>query len=344
MNILLSSAGRRGYLAEFFKETLRGEGKVFVGNSDIYAAARAYADEFVMTPPISSDEYIPFLLNYCLDKDIRLIVPLFDPDVLVLSKNCDVFAKKGIQVLVSKEEAVETCNDKWRTYQFCIKNQIHTPKTFLRVEDAKMSLSAGEVNFPVVIKPRWGMGSIGVYQADNMIELEILFLKCSREMAKTYIKSFQNDDHVILIQEKLSGTEFGVDIINDLEGTFCCDIIKRKYRMRAGETDCAILEYDQKIDKLARYISERLGHIANLDADFFVEKDECYLLEMNARFGGGYPFSHMAGINLPAAIMKWIKGESITDELSAREDGFLLQKDIRLVSLPNDGEECDGKK
>ena len=107
MNILLSSAGRRGYLAEFFKETLRGEGKVFVGNSDIYAAARAYADEFVMTPPISSDEYIPFLLNYCLDKDIRLIVPLFDPDVLVLSKNCDVFAKKGIQVLVSKEEAVE---------------------------------------------------------------------------------------------------------------------------------------------------------------------------------------------------------------------------------------------
>ena len=47
----------------------------------------------------------------------------------------------------------------------------------------------------------------------------------------------------------------------------------------------------------------------HLDMDLFVEKNEIYLLEMNARFGGGYPFSHLAGVNLPKAIIKWINKE-----------------------------------
>ena len=36
-----------------------------------------------------------------------------------------------------------------------------------------------------------------------------------------------------------------------------------------------------------------------------------YILEMNARFGGGYPFSHMAGVNLPKAIIHWLNDEEL---------------------------------
>ena len=31
-------------------------------------------------------------------------------------------------------------------------------------------------------------------------------------------------------------------------------------------------------------------------------------LEMNPRFGGGYPFSHTLGANFPLAIIEWCSG------------------------------------
>ena len=55
-------------------------------------------------------------------------------------------------------------------------------------------------------------------------------------------------------------------------------------------------------------IGEALGHICNLDCDIFESGGRFYLLEMNPRFGGGYPFSHMAGANYPAAIVAWLEG------------------------------------
>ena len=34
-----------------------------------------------------------------------------------------------------------------------------------------------------------------------------------------------------------------------------------------------------------------------------------YVIDMNARFGGGYPFSHLAGMDLPRAYVAWAEGK-----------------------------------
>ena len=78
-----------------------------------------------------------------------------------------------------------------------------------------------------------------------------------------------------------------------------------------------------------------MQHIANLDVDVFKVKDQYYVLEMNARFGGGYPFSHMAGVNLPAAILRWVSHEPVEKSMLTETAGIMCQKDIRLVQLPS---------
>lgn len=101
--------------------------------------------------------------------------------------------------------------------------------------------------------------------------------------------------------------------------------------MRSGETDCAVVVQNENISNFAERLGKSSGHIANLDVDVFVDRDQIYLLEMNARFGGGYPFSHIAGVDLPMAIVKWIKREPVTNELVVKEYNKVIQKILVLL-------------
>lgn len=335
MNILLTSAGRRGYLVEFFKEALNGTGEVHVGNSTPLSPVFYYADKCVVTPLIYDEDYIPFLLHYCEENHIDAVISLFDVDLYMLAQHKAEFAKIGVKVLVSEPEVILTCNDKWETYQFCLKHGFAAPKTYCRIEDAKAALAAGELSYPVMIKPRWGMGSIAIYQAENEEELDVLTRKVKREIFASYLKyesSFDKEE-CVLFQEKIKGTEYGLDVMHDLAGNHCLTVVREKVAMRSGETDCAKVLINPAVEAVGTAVGEALRHIGNLDMDVFVTEDEIYVLELNARFGGGYPFSHLAGVNLPKAIVKWLTGTPLADELTIKRPGILAQKDIRMIDI-----------
>ena len=82
----------------------------------------------------------------------------------------------------------------------------------------------------MILKPRWGMGSIGIYKADNNEELEVFYKKLSREIFNTYLKyeSSVDIEQSILIQEMIIGQEYGLDIINDLHGNYQNTIVKKE--------------------------------------------------------------------------------------------------------------------
>ncbi len=106
-----------------------------------------------------------------------------------------------------------------------------------------------------------------------------------------------------------------------------------KLAMRAGETDCAETIENELLRDLGKTISKTLQHVANLDVDVFLVDGVPYILEMNARFGGGYPFSHLTGVNLPLAILQWVRDEPVNEELLTAKPGITAHKDIDLVVL-----------
>lgn len=335
MNILITSVGRRGYLVEYFKMAVGENGEVHVANSSDISPAFLYADKSVVTPLIYDSNYINFLKQYSKENKIDIIISLFDIDLPILSKNKSEFEEIGVKVIVSNEECVDICNDKWKTYEFLKRNNINTPLTYLGYKEAINALESGEIEYPVIIKPRWGMGSISVFEAENMEELNVLYKKIERNILNTYLKyeAKNNMENAILIQEKINGEEYGVDVINNLNGKYVNCIIKEKYAMRSGETDCAKIVDSKEIKKVAIQLSNKLEHIANLDVDMFLVKDKVYVLEMNARFGGGYPFSHIAGANLPLSIIKWANNETVELEELTAETGIIAHKDITIVKI-----------
>lgn len=334
MNILLTSVGRRIYLVEWFKEALGNTGLLHVANSVVTPTFLA-ADKSVVSPLIYDSTYIDFILNYCVTNDIGAVISLFDIDLPVLSRSRDAFAAHGIQVLVSNPEAIELCNDKWKTYEFLKGNGIACPKTWLSPDDMISDLCRLEGNFPVIIKPRWGMGSIGVFRADDESELRTMYTAAREKVFVSYLKyeSAIDADRCILIQELLEGQEYGLDVINDLDGRFVTTVVKKKLAMRAGETDSASVVGSDELFEIGRRLSLALKHRGNLDVDVFMTSEGPQILEMNARFGGGYPFSHLSGVNLPRQIVSWLSGGKTDPANFTHRCGVSFQKEITLRPL-----------
>ncbi len=310
MNILFTCAGRRNYLLEYFREALDGKGMIVAADIQATAPAMAVADKAIVVPAVYDKHYIDALLDVCQKEKIQAILSLNDLELPVLVAAKNRFDRERIKVIVPGRNVVNTCFDKWETTAFAATHNIHTPKTFLSLQETIMAIESGAITFPLVIKPRWGSASIGIEYPESLAELELAHRLLSVRLSRSILsEASRNDpDHAILIQEKMSGTEYGLDILNDFNESPVQVFVKEKLAMRAGETDKAVLRNIPGLEALGFRIGKALGHIGNLDCDLFETNGRYCLLEMNPRFGGGYPFSQITGADYPAAIIAWLQG------------------------------------
>ncbi|MHB8644402.1 MAG: ATP-grasp domain-containing protein [Thermomicrobiales bacterium] len=302
MHVLLTCAGRRNYLVQFFREALGPDGHVFAADAAAHAPALREADEAFVLPLLSDPAYLDRLLAICRERRVDLLISLNDHELPLIARHRDRFRAIGTLPVISSPAVIETCYDKWQTFIFLETNGIPTARTYRALDAAQDALAAGDITFPLVIKPRWGSGSRGIERAWDEEELGLVYALATKRYGS-------RADHSILIQEHLSGDEYGLDVVNDLEGRYAGTLAKRKLVMRSGETDRAITVCHTGLARLGERLSGALGHIGNLDCDVFVSGERCAVLEMNPRFGGGYPFAHAAGANLPAALIGWARGE-----------------------------------
>lgn len=334
MNILLTSVGRRTYIVKYFQEALGSEGLVHAANSECTLPLQV-ADRGVVTPLICSHEYVDFLVKYCVVNEIDVLLSLFDVDLPVLAANRNAFEEKGVRMLISGERTIRLCRDKWRCHNFLRGIGLHSPETYLTVSDCLDDLDAERMSFPLVIKPRWGTGSIGIYDANTISELETLYVKSKDRALGSYLKyeSSLDPDRCVIVQEKLTGQEYGLDVFNDLEGSFLACVPKRKIAMRAGETDSAVTIDNPLLQKIGKQLATSLNHVGNLDVDCIESGGQYYILDLNCRFGGQYPFSHLAGADFPRALLKMINGDIVAKEWLRAKSGVVGTKDLlpRLV-------------
>lgn len=310
MNILFSCAGRRRYLLKYFREELSTNDKIIATDMQSTAPALTEADMVEIVPAVYANDYIEVLKGICSKHNIDAIISLNDLELPILAQNIDVFEKIGTKIIVSPINVIDTCFDKYKTAQFITDIGLNTPKTFISYDDALGALKSEDLKFPVIIKPRWGSGSIGIEIAHDFEDLEILYNYIKKKLHKTILSKASISEDSVLIQEFICGSEYGLDIMNDLNGNHCGVSVKKKLSMRAGETDKAVTIKNAQIKDIGTIIGTNLKHIANLDCDILERDGEFYVLELNPRFGGGYPFSHEAGVNMPKAIICWLKNES----------------------------------
>ena len=334
MNILFTCAGRRTYLLKYFKENMSEGDLIVATDMQLSAPALTAADIKVQVPAVYDSTYIDVTLDICKKYNIKALLCLNDLELPILAKNKARFEALGVKVIVSDPEVIDIAFDKYKTAQWVESIGLNAPKTYVTLASAKEALAKGEIAFPLFMKPRWGSGSIGLETIDDMEELDIYYHLLMKKIKKTILATASVGDEYIMIQEKLTGNEFGLDVMNDLDGNNVAVSVKQKLAMRAGETDKAITVDLPEVREMGATIGRNLKHIGNLDVDIMQRANGDYcVLELNPRFGGGYPFSYEAGANMPKAILQWLIGESVTPQLLQPEFGKMFSKNDYLVEI-----------
>jgi carbamoyl-phosphate synthase large subunit len=293
VNVLFTNIGRRTYFIDYALE-LKNNGypiQVFVSDTSRETAGFWVSRDVTsfLTSRVSGNEeqYVTGLREECLKNKIELIIPMMDFELLVLAKRKNDFAKYGIQIIVSEYETVLNCLNKKNNYEYCLENEIPAPQTFF---DTKSS----SLGFPLIKKKILGSGSIGLQTIQNPEGLSLF------------------EEGVDLLQDCVTGTEYGMDILNDLNGNFVHSFVREKISMRSGETDKSKGVFLDKFKALAKTISSKFRHIGNMDIDFIEDdKGDIYFIDFNPRFGGGYPLTHLSGNNYLQALLDMIMNRPV---------------------------------
>lgn len=319
--MLITSAGKRVSLVHFFKQELMKSNltaKVYTTelNPD-YSPAAHVSDGCFKVSRVTDDNYINELLHICVENKIKVVIPTIDTELIVLAKNKDLFKAHGIDIIVSDLEFIEACRDKRKSYKLFDKLGLNYPKL----------IDKNNPTFPLFAKPYDGSLSSNLHIINSAEELTTKIL---------------TDEKLIFMElvDKSTYKEYTVDMYYGKDNFVKSIVPRERIEIRAGEINKGITRKNFVVD----YLKERMNFlqcvIGCICIQLFVneEAEDILAIEINPRFGGGYPLSYHAGANYPKLIIQeYFEGKAIqysnnwiNNTLMLRYDSDIIIKDYKL--------------
>lgn len=315
MNILITSAGQRVSLVQAFQKELKQyfpESKVLsVDLNPVLAPACHVSDGYFQVSRVTDENYIPALLELCIEQNIKLVVPTIDTELLVLSRYKSVFAEKGITLLVSDFSFIEKCRDKRLTNHLFENYGINIPRQYTKEN----------LQYPVFAKPCDGSLSKGIFIAYSSSDIKAEHLNNEKLMFMQYISPEAYD-------------EFTVDCYFDRFSQLKCVVPRKRIFVRAGEINKGVTKKNSIVREFKNKLNFVEGAIGCLTVQVFCHKntEEILGIEINPRFGGGYPLSYLAGANYPRwCIQEYLLNETVTDYDDWENNLLMLRYDAEVL-------------
>ncbi|NTW63983.1 MAG: ATP-grasp domain-containing protein [Chlorobiaceae bacterium] len=313
-NILILSAGRRVELVQSFSVELQRripDASVFAAdmNPDLSAACHVAEGKYEV-PKVGAMDYVDKLIELCLMLKVGFVVPTIDTELIPLSFERNRFADNGILLIISSPEMIALCRDKRKTAHLFEGIGVSYPKIYSR----------NAISFPCFAKPFNGSCSIGAVPVTTPDQLT---------------ESMLVDENLIFQQLiDSSFSEFTVDAYYDRNGKLCCLVPRERIEVRAGEVSKGVTRKHQVYDYLLPRLSLLPGARGCITLQLFAKPEEgqFYALEINPRFGGGYPLSYSAGANYPGWLIdEYLLGLDVFFYEDWKSDLMMLRYDAKVL-------------
>lgn len=316
MNVLISAAGRRVSLVKFFKKELlrifKEEGKVFTTdlNPELSSACQL-SDKSFKVGSFRDENYIDHLLTICEENGVNIIIPTLDTELLLLARNRDEFEKIGVLIILSDEAIIAKCRNKHLTRELFSSFGIESPT----------SIDPNNPQFPLFVKPVDGSSSSDLH----LIKNEEDFFEPLKNVKK-YVHQAYMDPKTY--------DEYTVDMYYDKGGFLKCLVPRLRITTRSGEINKG-LTLDNEV---VPFLKERMMHVDGfrgcITLQLFLSKEDksIFGIEINPRFGGGYPLSYLAGANyIDYIIREYVLFDTIEFYDQWESNLLLLRHDEEMI-------------
>ncbi|WP_179006902.1 ATP-grasp domain-containing protein [Winogradskyella forsetii] len=310
MNILITSAGRRVSLVRSFQKELKKaslESKVFATDSSPeLSAACQVADGYFEVPTLDHPDYISILIDYCKKHDIVLLIPTIDTELQTLANYKERFASEEITVVVSSADFVSKCRDKRIIHRFFESQNVNVAKEYAK----------DDYQLPLFIKPTDGSRSVDTYIIRSKEDLTEYHFSNDKLMFLEYLDHDEYD-------------EFTCDLYYGKDHSLKCVVPRKRVEVRDGEVYKALTVRNILVSYLKKNLSFIDGAVGCLTAQFFLhrtDEEKIFAIEINPRFGGGYPLTYLSGAN----YSKWIIEEYMLDQ-SIAEQFDVWESDLLMI-------------
>ncbi len=290
MKVLLSSAGAKVPLLQALKTAavrLQPDAVVIAGDSSKPVVSQYFADHF-WHMPLCNESNLHAIKEGLAEYQITHIVPSRDGELMFWSEQKEALKPLGIEVLVSAEEVIRLCLDKFNFAQV---------KTHAQCKVIPALLYPDESANLWVVKERYGAGS------------QNIGLKLTTQEALHHAKTLQCP----LYQPFIQGTEISVDAWLDKQSQLKGHICRYRTKVQHGESQISqtvsLPQYDDQIKTLLEQLQLTGPVVLQAIID---QQQQLHIIECNSRFGGASTLGIKAGVD----SLYWSLAESMAMDLT----------------------------
>lgn len=243
----------------------------------------------ILKKEVTKEQWLNVLENKIEAENLNILFVGVDFELPILARAKDSIEKKtGCKIMVSAEEVIRVGNDKYLTYKFLKENGLNYPVTFLPEE-----LEMENLQFPLIVKPRVGARSVGVYQVKNMQELK----EKLRKINEPIIQECIGNEH----------TEYTCGVIH-LENELMGQIALRR-SLKGGNTYVSEYQdsFPEQIQNYVRDIAVKLKPYGACNLQLRLDDSGVpKLFEINPRHSGTTYMRSLFGFNEVVFILKYV--------------------------------------
>jgi carbamoyl-phosphate synthase large subunit len=305
-----------------FRESLSElgiSGRIIALDATPYSAAVQLADDFYLVPRCTDPNFIPEVQQICEQEQVHLVVPTIDTELPAYAAARECFRKQGTEIAISSPETVAICYNKVLTHEWLVAQGLPVPR------QAAPEVVLGRSRdwaLPLIIKPIDGSGSLGVRVVTSFAELAALVSKSNG----------------VIVQECIEGAEHTINVFVNRQGRCLCAVPHFRMEVRGGEVSKGVTVKNPQMIELANTLVESMpGAYGALNVQCFsTAAGHLKIIEINARFGGGYPLAHRAGAPITRWLIEEILGRELQEPFDDWEDGLTMLRYDEAVFVPRE--------
>jgi len=304
--VLLTGVGKRYDIVSAFA----AHALTVAADPSPLAPARYAADVALSPPPIADPGYVPFLRDAVDRHGVCAVLPLTDLDI-------EVLAESDLPALVPAPAVARATYDKYETHHLLLRHGLPSPPTCLPGEEP--------ASYPVMVKPRRGSGARSIHAAANHAEQDFFV---------GYV------DEPVMVQQRMDGPEFSIDILCDLEGRCLNAIPRTMIESRGGESIKGTVIADPELIELGRAVGEALGVRGPCTVQAFRDRTSGLgITDVNTRFGGAFPapmYAALPGRTYPELIVRMATGGHVEPHVGEFRAGLTFTRWYWQIELDAD--------